>query len=239
VEGRVEGVRQGRLRVRASIGALSIDPARVRAMVMASGDAPVVATPAIQAAVETTDGERITGDWLALTATEVRVRPAWGAELAIPIEHASRLTVLNGRLVFLSDMRPAEVQETAYFDTPRPFQTDRSQGGRPLRLGGRIFSRGLGVHARSALTYSLTGSFKTFAATLGVDSEVGNGGSVVYRVVGDERTLYESPVLRGGDAPQPITVDVSGVLLLRLEVGEAEDADVADHADWAEARLLK
>jgi hypothetical protein len=36
-----------------------------------------------------------------------------------------------------------------------------------------------------------------------------------------------------------VSVDVSGVVLLRLEVDEADNGDVADHADWAEARLLK
>jgi hypothetical protein len=184
-------------------------------------------------------GERITGEWLALTSKEIRLKPSWGPELAVPLERLTRLTVLNGRLVFLPDIRPAEVQETPFFDTPHPFRIDRSQGGRPLRLGGRVYARGLGVHARSALTYALAGSFKSFAATLGVDSEVGNGGSVVFRVIGDDKPLYESPVLRGGDTPLAVTVDVSGVLLLRLEVDEAENADVADHADWAEARLLK
>jgi hypothetical protein len=239
VEGRVEGFRDGRLQVSASIGALSIDPSRIRGFIMARGDAPLESATGIQAALETMAGERITGEWLALTSKEIRLKPSWGPELAVPLERLTRLTVLNGRLVFLPDIRPAEVQETPFFDTPHPFRIDRSQGGRPLRLGGRVYARGLGVHARSALTYALAGSFKSFAATLGVDSEVGNGGSVVFRVIGDDKPLYESPVLRGGDTPLAVTVDVSGVLLLRLEVDEAENADVADHADWAEARLLK
>jgi hypothetical protein len=239
LEGQVEGVRDGRLRVRTSVGALGIDPKRVRSLVMARGEAPLEATPGIQATVETGDGERITGEWKRLSATELHLKPAWGAELTLPVQRLTRLTVLNGRLVFLSDLRPAEVQETPYFDRARPFRIDQSQGGRSLRLGGRIYSRGLGVHARSVLTYALAGSYKTFAATIGIDSEVGNGGSVTFRVVGDDRVLHETPVVRGGDAPVPISVDVSGVLLLRLEVHEAEDADIADHADWAEARLLK
>jgi NPCBM/NEW2 domain-containing protein len=239
VEGRVEGFRDGRLQVSASIGALSIDPHRIRGLIMAQGDAPLEPTSGIQTVVETMGGERITGEWLALTSNAIRLKPSWGPELAVPLERLTRLTVLNGRLVFLPDIRPAEVQESSSFDTPHPFRIDRSQGGRPLRLGGRVYARGLGVHARSALTYALAGSFRSFAVTLGIDSEVGNGGSVIFRIVGDDKPLYESPVFRGGDEPLPVTVDVSGVLLLRLEVDAAENADVADHADWAEARLLK
>jgi hypothetical protein len=243
VEGHVEGFHEGRLRVNTSLGPLAIDPTRVRGLVMARGEAPSPPergdAAGIQASVETLDGERVTGEWLSLSATDIRLKPAWGAEIVLPVERATRLSVLNGRLTFLSDLHPAEVQETPYFDEPRPFQVDHSQGGRALRLGGRIFSRGLGVHSRSLLTYALAGSFKTFAATIGVDSEVGNGGSVIFRVMGDERPLFESPVIRGGDPPVLVSVDVSGVLLLRLEVDYADHGDLADHADWAEARLLK
>jgi hypothetical protein len=242
VEGHLEGFHDGRLRVSTSLGPLAVDPSRVRGLVMARGEAPTPNSGGegrIQASVETLDGERITGDWLAISATDIRLKPAWGAEISLPLERATRLSVLNGRLVFLSDLRPTEVQETPYFDEPRPFRIDRSQGGRALRLGGRIYSRGLGVQSRSALTYALAGSFQNFAAMIGIDSEVGNGGSVVFRVVGDERPLFESPVMRGGDPPVPVSVDVSGVLLLRLEVDYADHGDLADHADWAEARLLK
>lgn len=239
VEGRIEGLQAGRLNVRTSLGMLKIDPARVSGVTMARADAPIEPAPGIQVLLETTDGERLTGEWRSLTPAELRLKTAWGGEQAVSMERALRLTVLNGRLVFLTDMRPVEVHETSYFDQPHPFQVDRSQGGRPLRLGGRIYAKGLGVHARSALTYTLAGSFQTFTATVGVDSEVGSGGSVIFRVIGDERQLFESRVLRGGDAPLPVSVDVSNVLLLRLEVVEADHGDVADHADWAEARLLK
>jgi hypothetical protein len=239
MEGMVDGLHEGRLRVRTSLGALTIDPARVSGLTMARGDAPLAPAPGIQVLVETTDGERLTGEWRSLTPVDLRLKTAWAGELVVPVERALRLTVLNGRLVFLSDIRPVEVHETPYFELAHPFRIDLSQGGRPLRLGGHIYSRGLGVHARSALTYTLAGSFKSFNATIGIDSEVGNGGSVVFRVVGDEKPLFQSRVMRGGDASLPVTVDVSGVLLLRLEVEEADQGDVADHADWAEARLLK
>jgi hypothetical protein len=39
--------------------------------------------------------------------------------------------------------------------------------------------------------------------------------------------------------PVEINVDVKRVLILRLEVDYADAGDVADHADWADARLLR
>jgi hypothetical protein len=167
------------------------------------------------------------------------VRTAWGARLGVPLENIARLTVQNGRFRFLSDLRPVEARHTPYLDTPRPHRVNASVSGGPLRLGGARFSRGIGVHARSDLTYELAGGYSTFAAVIGVDAAVGGAGSVLFRVLGDERVLYESPVLRGGDAPLPIRVDVRGVLLLRLVVDFADNGDLADHANWANAHLLR
>ena len=106
-----------------------------------------------------------------------------------------------------------------------------------LRLRGKAFSRGLGVHSRSVLTYTLDGGYESLRATGGVDDSVGPQGSVIYRVYGDDKLLYESPVQRGGDEPLEIQVPIKGVLLLRLEVDFADNGDAADHANWAAARL--
>src|SRR5262249_41274380 len=145
----------------------------------------------------------------------------------------------NGKLVYLSDLKPADVKETPYLDGSFPFRADRSVGGHPLHLGGKTYRRGLGVHSKSELTYTLDGGFQTFNATVGIDDAVSGQGSVIFRVYGDDKLLKETPVLRGGDTPVELEIPVKGVLLLRLEVDYADNGDVADHADWADARLLR
>jgi hypothetical protein len=95
------------------------------------------------------------------------------------------------------------------------------------------------MHSRADVTYNLEGKYATFQSTVGVDDAVGSEGSVVFRVYGDEKLLYEGPVARGGDKPAELKLDVKRVLLLRLEVDYADAGDVADHANWADARLLR
>jgi hypothetical protein len=249
VSGALLGVSAGKLVLKTSVGQLPIDLKRIAALHLprpAKESPPADKAPRLL--LELVTGEVIAGQ--VITASEAAgddgetgealpIRTAWGARVAVPLESVGRLMVQNGRFQFLSDLRPVEARQTPYLDAPRPHRVNGSVAGGPLRLGGTRFSRGLGVHARSDLTYELASGYKTFAAIIGVDAAVGGAGSVFFRVLGDDRVLFESPILRGGDAPLAIRVDVRGVLLLRLIVDYADNGDLADHADWANAHLLR
>ncbi|MGA2174375.1 MAG: NPCBM/NEW2 domain-containing protein [Verrucomicrobiota bacterium] len=116
-------------------------------------------------------------------------------------------------------------------------QADKSVDQHPLLLGGKRFEHGLGTHAASTLRVALNGNGERFTATVGVDDEVGQKGSVTFRVVGDGKTLWESGVLRGGDPPKEVSVDLRGVKSLVLAVNDAGEGIDFDHADWADAQI--
>jgi hypothetical protein len=139
---------------------------------------------------------------------------------------------------FLSDLAPS-----AAVNGYGPYERDRSNGekvggdGRPLTIAGVSYSRGLGVHPLSQLTYPLDGNCSTFTASVGVDDEVGSRGSVVFQVLLDGIPLYNSGVLRGTDGARAVNVNVAGAAELRLMVTDAGDGLQFDHADWANAKL--
>jgi len=114
----------------------------------------------------------------------------------------------------------------------------RSVDGRPLRIGGRLFKRGVGTHANSVIRIALEGSTAHFSAWVGVDDEVGGGrGSVVFEVRSGTKLLWRSPRLKGGDAAREVSCDISGPTTLLLLVNDAGDGIDFDHADWADARI--
>jgi len=115
---------------------------------------------------------------------------------------------------------------------------NRSVMDKPMTMAGRRYLRGIGTHAGSRIDYALPGGFKTFAATAGYDQEV-RGGSVVFVVKGDDRELFRSPVAGRDTSPIEIRVPLDGVSRLSLIVEDAGDGIAADHANWADARLLK
>jgi len=116
-------------------------------------------------------------------------------------------------------------------------QRNRSVDNRQLSIGGQKFDHGLGTHANSTFCISLGGKAQRFTASVGVDDEVGRAGSVVFRVAGDGKTLWQSGVMRGGDPAKEVSVDLTGVKTLLLAVGDAEDGMDFDHADWADANI--
>ncbi|WP_019009265.1 NPCBM/NEW2 domain-containing protein [Deinococcus aquatilis] len=120
-----------------------------------------------------------------------------------------------------------------------PVERDQSNGdkaagdGRTLTLAGQTYARGLGAHANSSLTFALGGQCSTFTASVGVDDEVGDRGSVVFQVWnGTASKLYDSGTLRGTDAAKPVSVNIAGVQNLRLVVTDNGDGISYDHADW-------
>lgn len=116
-------------------------------------------------------------------------------------------------------------------------QSDKNCVEKPMSIAGRQFEAGLGTHAVSVMHLELDGRVTNFSALVGVDDSAGGKGSVVFRVYGDGRILYDSGILRGGEEVKTLDVDLQGVQQLVLYVGSADDGIDFDHADWADARF--
>ncbi|MDP2606180.1 MAG: NPCBM/NEW2 domain-containing protein [Deltaproteobacteria bacterium] len=144
----------------------------------------------------------------------------------------------TGSVVYLSDL--AWVSATSGWG---PVERDRSNAelpagdGRTLTIRGKMYAKGLGVHALSDITYVLNGKYSTFLADVGVDDEVFGRGSVVFQVWLDGAKQFDSGVVTGVSAVKSINVDVTGKTTLRLVVTDGGDGIGSDHADWADARL--
>lgn len=108
-------------------------------------------------------------------------------------------------------------------------------GGSPLSLLGQTYPTGLGVASPSLVRYYTGKACTRLTGTVGIDDAVRNvgpeGGTSTFQVVGDGRVLYDSGVV-DRDHPQPFDVDLTGVRVLDLLVGDAGDGGYNDRADW-------
>jgi beta-galactosidase GanA len=124
-----------------------------------------------------------------------------------------------------------------------PVERDSSNGealagdGRPIAVAGVQYAKGLGVHPDGDISLNLGGNCSRFTATVGVDDEVGDAGSVRFSVLGDGATLVTTPVLTGTSAAFALDVDLAGVGQLDLVVDDGGDGNGSDHSDWAAATL--
>jgi len=137
--------------------------------------------------------------------------------------------------VYLSELRP-EVAEQDW----GALGNDRSVDGNALSVTGEVFERGLGTHANSRLVYGVHGGFQRFVAKVGLDDEAKPSAAVraCFEVWADGQKRWESEPQATGEAPRPVSVDITGVARLELRVRSLEGSIDHLHADWLDACVL-
>lgn len=72
---------------------------------------------------------------------------------------------------------------------------------------------------------------KTFVGLEGKDGKV-HPGSVLFILKGDDKELYNSGIVKLGDAPKTIDIPLNGIKILDLIVEPTDDGPSGDHALW-------
>jgi hypothetical protein len=236
VSGRVEGLVRGKLVLRSAL-----DPDKPLELGLEQVRGVRLAVP-----VRTPKGVRLTAS-LDDLHPPLRVVPTAGglALAAVPQAVVTtalapvRLRIEGGRRVHLSDLDPAIREETGAFGVVWPFQRDRNLDGTPLRMGGVRHERGLAVHSQARLGWALDGAYVRLRALAGIADLVGDQGDCAASLRADGMVVWSRDSLRGGEKPQAIDLDLTGVKQLELRVEYGARYDIADHFVLADAYLIK
>ena len=122
--------------------------------------------------------------------------------------------------------------------TPRAGRSGAGRGNNPppLSLGGVIYTHGIGTLSINELIVDLKGQATRFESMIGIDDAARTGqGSVTYEMWLDNRRAFASKVIRAGDPPQRVSVDLSGVRFMELFIDDGGDVSTGDYANWAGA----
>lgn len=201
------------------------------------------------------DGSRIAVATVGTTADSQRVtfELAVGPRIAAASEQVWKRVcwiqpVGFRRVTYLSDLETIGFKHIPFLNGPRGWHADRNVLGGSLRIAGQRFSKGIGMMPAARLAFPHTGEEAMFHADLALDARAGSRGSVVFRVFlarkrptgGTEWVdAYTSEIIRGGDAPLSIALNLEGVFGLALLVDFAERGDERDYANWLNARLVR
>lgn len=192
--------------------------------------------------IHTRDGSALNGVVKDVRHGKWHIHPLWqpARVLVIGVEEITSVEVLNGQAIYLSQLEPGQVVEKTILAPEQRYRMNQNCQGNKISVAGNLYAWGIGVHANSSLTFDIGGKWSGFESVIGIDDQVGDGGSVVFSVVGDGKELYKSPVLRGGaTAPTVIRISVKGVKKLTLTVDATDDLDLGDVANWAGAKLTR
>lgn len=101
-----------------------------------------------------------------------------------------------------------------------------------------FYKTGIGTHAKSYIVYDLAKQFSRFTTDMGIDTEAGKDGSVIFKIYGDDKLLLESPLIKRYEYPRHADVDVTGINTLSLVVEDGGNGITDDHADWLNPQLF-
>jgi len=169
----------------------------------------------------------------------------------------SGINTATAQSIFISDIPVGFIANE--FGPPNK---DLSYEKNPITLDGKVFDKGLGVHAPSHILISLEGNALNLTAFIGIDSEISSrsasGASRAaekfkrafhlsqatqnptarFIVKGDDKVLFSSGWMNSSSAPIPIEVKLESVNKLELIVENGPNGPRNTHADWADARLM-
>lgn len=196
----------------------------------------------LNASVQLRDGSVIPSNLKSLTDGKLTLSLVGNTQIDVPWDAVASIALRSTRLAYLSDL-DAEETQASIVTLAHSWQRDKSVLGTPLILRDKDgneqnFTKGIGVHSRSELVFEIAGEYDELTATIGIDAGTQGRGNCNFIVIGDRKQLFTQEV-KGADALRQITIDVSGVKKLTLLVEPGADLDLADHANWCDARLIR
>lgn len=191
-----------------------------------------------------TDGTRLAAQAVAFDGRHWNLTTAFKDDLRIPARQVVSVEVEQGKVTFLSDLKPTTYQYHTFDGEQFNWAADRCVTGRALTLttaaGESTFDRGVGLHAECVVTYGLGGKYRRFETLVGLDATFGVRGSavLVVQMDGKEQSLPDNGRLTGATGPLDLKIDVTGAKELTIVVRRGPGGNVQDHVNLAEARLV-
>jgi hypothetical protein len=200
---------------------------------------PAAATKQPRFVVAFRDRSRLSGENFSLASGKATLSLTSDAIAQFDWSVVGSVAIRSSRLAYLSDWPSINEVQTPIVTLPFPAQRDKSVSGGSLKIGVQKFDKGLGVHSRSRLTFPLGGKWDLFAANIGLDDETQGQGDCIFQVFADEKCIFERRRTGADSQPADLNLPITDCQQLTLVVEPGEGLDLADHADWCDARLIK
>lgn len=161
-----------------------------------------------------------------------------GSSISLTRPSIVKFDLTPGKMVYLSDLEPAKVEETPILSELYRHRRDKNLEGGPISVGRKVYSKGLALHSKTILEYDIQGH-SMFRCMLGLDDAMAGSAHAVVRIEGDGKELLSTVVSSKENKPQDVAISIKGMQRLRIIVDYGEDLDLGDHIDFADARLIK
>ncbi|MDR0507951.1 MAG: NPCBM/NEW2 domain-containing protein [Dysgonamonadaceae bacterium] len=114
---------------------------------------------------------------------------------------------------------------------------NKSIVGKPLRVAGKEYSRGIGTHSISRFLLNVEGKAKSVSGWAGADDGNDFICNMEFKVLADGQEIWSSGVMHRGMSAKKFNLSLKGIQKIALIVAEAGDGIMYDHADWLEVKI--
>ena len=238
VRGIVAGLADAKLSVQAQGQTTEVPLTSVASISFAATGGKPPAAPGFRVRLD--DGTAVTTPTFVLQGDKLQLSIEKQPPRTVDASHVLEIEQINGPVSWLSARPPAEAIYTPFFGTSLawPAKMDRSVEGTEIRFKEQTFSRGIGVHAYSRLTWPLDGTFEAFRTRYAVDGD-GALADVNVRIRLDDKVVYEQQHVRAGLLSPVVGLDLGSAKTLTLEVDFGSSGDTQDRFNWIEPALLR
>jgi alpha-galactosidase len=112
---------------------------------------------------------------------------------------------------------------------------NKSAKNTSLKVAGKSFDRGVGTQVNTEILIELNGATR-FAALAGVDEASKEGAEVAFEIRAGSESLWRR-VLKAGQTPEKIEIDVKGRRQLSLITEDVGNGYTRAYADWLDAEF--
>ena len=204
-----------------------------------SDSAPAGLEPQPAGRLLCSDGSRLAFSALRLEGEVLELTGSAAGALRVRAEKVAEIRFRGAGEAYLDDLKPASVRQVAFFDESFGLGVGRTVAGGALRLGGRSYSRGLGLHARCILRYELGGAYRLLTMLAGIDDSV-RAGAALLTISVDGKPVVEAMRLDRAEAPRAVRVDLAAARSMTILVDFAPRTfGIGARVDLCDAILSK
>ncbi len=200
---------------------------------------PTTPETGLHARLEFADGSLLTATRMRWTSDVLGLTCFDGSQEGLAPEDLTRVEIRGGRWHWLAESVPQAFEHTPQMSLSWPLQFNRNVLGSELRLAGRTYAQGLGMHSESRVRFALDGHYREFVTVCGLDDSAGSLADVTAAIIVDDKTLWRREDMRADTPPERLRIDVSGARQLELVVEFGANGGVQDYFDWADAALIR
>jgi len=161
-----------------------------------------------------------------------------GRHLRLPATAVRVVEPFSDGRTWLSALDPVAYEHRPKLGPTFVLGRDTTCNGLPLRVGGRTYDRGLGLHSACRGEWKLDRRFARLRGLVAIDDSAGPLADATLRIAIDSREVARFEHLKHGEPPRALGLDLTKGDSLIIEVDYGEHADIQDRVDLLDAALL-